>query len=112
MTLLHASIYPIPIKYEDDEVERNLSGKCTILCYILEYIYIVQIEKRRISSVFALNMQIPDHVECLVVFAFWKQTQDLCVSLLFVHYRYIFQYVKKTVHSHDIIRSSSSLSYL
>ena len=56
-------------KYENDEVERNLSCKCTVLCNILEYIYNVQIAKRRISTVFAFNMQIPDRVECLVVIA-------------------------------------------
>ena len=28
-------------KYENDEVERNLSGKCTALCYILDYISIL-----------------------------------------------------------------------
>ena len=54
-------------KYENDEVERTLSRKCTVLGYIFEYIYIVQIAKRRISHAF--NMQIPDTVECLVVFA-------------------------------------------
>ena len=56
-------------KYENAEVERNLSCKFTVLCYILEYIYIVQIEKRRPSPVFAFNMQIRDQVECLVVIA-------------------------------------------
>ena len=37
------------------------------ICYILEYTcsYIVQIGKVRTSSVFAFNMQTPDHVECL-----------------------------------------------
>ena len=53
-------------KFENDEVERILSCKCTDLCYILEYIYIGQIKKRRRSPVFAFNMQIPDQVECLV----------------------------------------------
>ena len=56
-------------KFENDEVERNLSSKCTILCYILEYIYIVQITKRHIHPVIAFKMQILDQVECLVVFA-------------------------------------------
>ena len=56
-------------KYENDEVERNLSCKFTVLCNILEYIYIVQIAKRRISPVLAFNMQIPDQVECLVMIA-------------------------------------------
>ena len=55
-------------KYENDHIERDLSCKCTVLCYISEYIYIVQIAKRRISHVLAFNMQIPDQVDCLVVF--------------------------------------------
>ena len=57
-------------KYENDDADRNLSCKCTVLCYILEYFYIVQIVKRRISPVLAFNMQIPDQVECLVKVAF------------------------------------------
>ena len=80
-------------KYQIDEVERNLSYKCTVLCYILEYMYILQITKRRIGPVLAFNVQIPDQVECLAVFACWKQAQDLFVSLLFVQHWYIFQYV-------------------
>ena len=56
--------------------------------------YILQITKRRIGPVLAFNVQIPDQVECLAVFAYWKQAQDLCVSLLFVQHLYIiFQYV-------------------
>ena len=56
--------------------------------------YILQITKRRIGPVLAFNVQIPDQVECLAVFACWKQAQDLCVSLLFVQHLYIiFQYV-------------------
>ena len=51
------------------EEERILSTKCTVLCYLLEYIYIVQIATRRTSPVFAFNMHIPDQVEYLVVFA-------------------------------------------
>ena len=56
-------------EFKDDEEERILSCKCTVLCYILEYIYIVQITKRRISHVFAFNMLKPDQMDCLVVFA-------------------------------------------
>ena len=56
-------------KYENDGLERNLSCKCTVLGYKLEYIYIVQIAKRCISPVLAFKMPIPDQVECLVVFA-------------------------------------------
>ena len=75
MSLLHTfisnTIYIHCYKYENEEVECYLSRKCTVLCYILEYIYmyIVQIAKRRISPLFAFNMQISDRVECLVVFA-------------------------------------------
>ena len=86
-------VLPIPMFTENDEVERNLSCKCTVLCYILEYMYILQITKRRIGPVLAFNVQIPDQVECLTVFACWKQAQNLCVSLLFVQHLYIFQYV-------------------
>ena len=58
--------------------------------------YILQITKRRIGPVLAFNVQIPDQVECLAVFACWKQAQDLCVSLLFVQHLYVvFIYVKK-----------------
>ena len=57
----------------------------------------------------AFNMQIQDQVEWPnilpdLVFACWKQTQDLCVSLLFVQH--------KTVHVQDKIRSTSSFSNL
>ena len=51
-------------KYENDEGQRILSFKFTALCYILEYMYIVQITKRQISTVFAFNMEMPDQVEC------------------------------------------------
>ena len=100
------------MKYENDEVERNLSCKCTVLCYILEYMYIVQITKRRISPVLAFNMQVPDQVEYLAMFACWKQAQDLCVSFLFVQHFYIFQYVTKTVDLPDKMRCPLSFSYL
>ena len=85
-TLLHM--------YQNDELERNLSCKCTVLCYILEYTYILQITKRRIDPVLAFNVRLPDLVECLAVFACWKQAKDLFDSLLFVQHLYIiFQYV-------------------
>ena len=45
------------------------------------------------GPVLAFNVDIPYQVECLAVFACWKQAQDLCVSLLFVQHLYIFQYV-------------------
>ena len=59
-------------KFENNEVERVLSCKCTVLCYILEYSYIVQLGKRRTCPVFAFNMQIPDQVECFIVFCMLK----------------------------------------
>ena len=65
ITYMYSQYQCIPCyKYENEEVERitNLSGKCTVLCYILEYIYIVQITKRRISPVIAFNMQIRQNV--------------------------------------------------
>ena len=92
-------VLPIPLytcihryKFENNEVGRILSCECIVLCYILEYSYIVQkIAKRRTSPVFAFNMQKPNQVECLIVFKFEcrKQTQDLCVSLLFAQYSYV-----------------------
>ena len=42
----------------------------------------------RTSHVFAFSTQIPDKEKCLVVFACWNQTKNLCVSWLFVKYRY------------------------
>ena len=58
-------------KFENDEVEHILSCKCTVLCYILGYIYIVQIAKRRTRPVFTFNMQtrpniLPDLAAVLV----------------------------------------------
>ena len=92
-------------KYENDEEQRILSGKCTVLCYILEYIHvyinIVQKAKRQTSPVLAFNMQTRPNILPDLVFACWKQAHDLCVSLLFVQYRYIpicntKQYIYKT----------------
>ena len=87
-------------KFENDEMERILSWKCTVLCYILEYSYIELIAKRSTTPVFAFNM----HILLDLVFAFWKQTQDLCVSLLFVRHSYIpichtKQYIYKTKYA-------------
>ena len=65
--------------------------KCTILCYILEYIYIVQIEKRHTRTVLAFNMQNTtkdSSVFYLIAYLHVERKQDLCVSLLFVQYRY------------------------
>ena len=39
---------------------------------ILEYSFIVQLGKRRTSPVFAFNMQIPDQVECFILFCMLK----------------------------------------
>ena len=74
--------------------------------------YILQITKRRIGPVLASNVQIPDQVECLAVFACWKQAQDLIVCLFaicttFIYYipicntkQYIYQ-TKYTVLCHS-----------
>ena len=44
-------------KFENDGLKRILSFKCSVLCYVLENSYIVQIVKRRTNHVFAFNMQ-------------------------------------------------------
>ena len=46
-------------KFENAEVERILSSKCTVLCYILDYtcIFNVQLAKRRTSSVLHYSFQ-------------------------------------------------------
>ena len=44
-------------KFENDEAARILSCKYSVLCYILKKKIIVQKVKRRISHVFAFNMQ-------------------------------------------------------
>ena len=61
-------------KYKNDKGQRILCGKCTILCYILEYIYIyvvyvVQIAKRQTSPVLAFNMQTQPNILPDLVFA-------------------------------------------
>ena len=111
-------VLPIPMyecyKYENDVINHNLSCKSTFVCYTLEYIYIVQRTKRRISPELAFNMQIPDQVECLVVFVCWTQAQDLCVSLLFVQY-FIYIPICNTyiiAHLPDKICCPTSFSYL
>ena len=45
------------ISSENDEVWRTLSRTCSVLRLILEYFYIGQIAKRRISLAFAFNLQ-------------------------------------------------------
>ena len=52
-------------EFENNEVERISSFTCTTLCYILKYIYIGQIAKRRTSTVLAINIRpntLPDQV--------------------------------------------------
>ena len=73
--------------YENDKVERNLPYKCTVLCYILEYIYIVQIAKRRKSCV-CFQYANTRSSRMFSRVCMLKQKHDLCVSLLFVQYRY------------------------
>ena len=55
---------------------------CTVLSYILEYNYIVQIAKSRTSPALA-------QVECLLVFYTLKAHKTYTSFLLFVQYRYI-----------------------
>ena len=89
--------------------------KCTILCYILEYIYIVQIEKRHTRTVLAFNMQNTtkdSSVFYLIAYLHVERKQDLCVSLLFVQYRYTSICNTKKVYLQDKIRSISPFSKL
>ena len=77
-------------KYENIKGQRILSGKSTVLCYILDiYRNVVQIEKRHTSPALAFNMKTWPNILPDLVLACWKQAQDLCVSLLFVQYTYI-----------------------
>ena len=71
--------------FENNEVGCILSCESTVLCYILEYSYTysTKIAKRRTSHVFAFNMQIPDQVECLIVFCMLKaNTGLLCLFVI------------------------------
>ena len=74
--------------YQNDEEERNLSCKCTVLCYILEYMYILHITKRCIGPVLAFNVQIPDQVECLPCLHV-ESKHRACVSLCYLYNIYI-----------------------
>ena len=97
-------------KYQNDEVEHNVSCKCTVLCYILEYMYILQITNRRIGPVLAFNVQIPDQVECLTVFCMLKASTGLvclfviCTTFIYISICYTKQYIyqiKYTVLYHS-----------
>ena len=63
-------------KFKNNAVGHILSCKCTVLCSISEYSYIVHIAKRRTSLAFVFNIQIPDQVECLLVFCMLKASTE------------------------------------
>ena len=44
--------------------------------------YILQITKRRIGPVFVFNVQIPDQVECLAVFACYIPRMDVMLDFI------------------------------
>ena len=48
-------------KFENDGVERMLSYTSKVVRYILGYMYIGQIAKRRTNSLFAFNMTTRPH---------------------------------------------------
>ena len=53
ITYMYSQYQCLPCyKYQNDEVERNLSCKCTVLCYILEYILL----KRSLESVARISL--------------------------------------------------------
>ena len=76
---LHIHILPVP-RFTLVLVRECISScTCTILCYILGYIYFGQIAKRRTSHVFVFNKRfekrpnnLPDQEECLVLFCMFK----------------------------------------
>ena len=81
---IYKHVLPMPMytfihwyRFENNEVERILSCKCTVLCYIFEYSYYVQRAKRCKSSVFAFHLQIPDQLESLIVFCMLKANTGL-----------------------------------
>ena len=80
--------------------------------FLSVYINVVQIAKRHTSPVLAFNMQTRPNILPDLVFACWKQAQDLCVSLLFVKYTFIPICNTKTVHLQDRLRSTSSFWYI
>ena len=58
-------------KYENDEGQRILSGKCTVLCYILEFIInFVPIAERHTSPALAFNVQTRPNILPDLVLAF------------------------------------------
>ena len=74
----------------------------TVLCNLLENIYIVQIAKRRTRPVSFQHANTFNY-STLSVICTLKHIQDLCVSLLFAQYRYTYiaicntkQYIYKT----------------
>ena len=88
-------------KFENDEEERILSLKCTVLCYILEYIYIVQMAKRRTRPVFYFEIcKIrPNILQCST----WPcicmlKANRTCASPCYLYNIGIFQNVTQNVH--------------
>ena len=97
-------------KFENDESERILTCKWTVLWSTLEYMYIVQIAKKHTSPLLASNMHIPNQVECLVVFAYveaekvtWQSvSQSLKIQRTQFYYDNIFEYLQ--MYSHCIAK--------
>ena len=96
-------------KFKIDEVVRILSFcKCSVLCYILEYSYIVQKGK---GHVFAFNMQTPDQVARMLGRVLHVESKHItCASLCYLHNIAVFNYVTQTTQ--DKLRPTSSFSNL
>ena len=82
--------------------------------------YILQITKRRIGPVLAFNVQIPDQVECLAVFAMLKASIGLvclfAICTTFIYYipicntkQYIYQ-TKYAVLCHSCTYNNVNIS--
>ena len=86
-------------------------------CFVLHiglYIYIVQITKGRIRPVLTLNMQIPDQVECLFVFACLKASKRLvgliafCKILIYIPVCCKKQYINQTKYAAHHSRTNNN----
>ena len=55
-------MYTLVYKFDNDEVERSLSCKCTVLCYIFEYIYTQQKKKNKIKET---HLYYIEHILCI-----------------------------------------------
>ena len=103
-TSIHWCTIYIWSNFENDDLERILSFKCTVLCNMLEYINIEQIAKRRTSSVLAQHANTAKYLLDLVFLNIYYPCnfQDYTITI------YLNQYWKDerlAYHVHDNVTS-------